>query len=375
MSGLRLGLGLTGSRSRVLRAFDFATAARSAGAFTLPPWLAIACATTGRTVQESASTVRTGLGANVARARSVDGSSWGLSVEAARTNLVGTIAAADGTVTWTATGQADPAGGTSGARLQYSGAGSLGGARVFESLGTSGNGTRYSVSTWWRVLSGFNKLSLDENLGGAAPASTTIGAAWQRNDAGGTGDGATGLILVVYGDTVSNAAVDAGFFGTRVEAGAYPSSVHAGVRAADVLSIPTPALVAPGGFFDLRLTFAPNYAHGEHLNDHDLFYLGANDRVFLRASDHKLVLRIGGANVESSALTWSREQALTIRAAHLPATRSPAGRTLTVTGANSGNGSTTGAVAAAVTLPGTAYLLGSNTGPQECSDLRRVDFY
>ena len=72
--------------ARVLQSFTAANVSSLVtGLTTLPGWMTITCATTGRTSQTSASTIVAGLGANAARARNA-GSGTGLSVENAMTS-------------------------------------------------------------------------------------------------------------------------------------------------------------------------------------------------------------------------------------------------------------------------------------------------
>lgn len=387
---MRLGLGL-GIDARggplPLARFGFATAPISSGVFVLPAWLAIACATAGRTSQTSAISLRTGFSANAARARSVDGVNWGLSVESARTNLVkasNDITAAfwnfggNTGVTRITAAHLDPAGGSQASTATYDGSGAAGSYKyggVALDVGAVPNSTNYTQSMWAALVSGGAGIRSTMNLAGFSSA--TLAALFQRFSLTETTSAdASGqqLQFTTYAPAGVNAPFVWAVYGHQIEASLYPSSIiptggATGTRAADVLSIPSPPVVAPGGFFDLTLTVAPNYATAEQAVDHTLLHFGVNDLVFLRASDHKVVLRIGGADVASSALTWSRDQGLTIRARH-----GRDGRTLTVAGATTGNGTATAGAVAAITLPGTAYLLGDSSGAQECADLRSVRF-
>lgn len=106
--------------------------------------------------------------------------------------------------------------------------------------------------------------------------------------------------------------------------------------------------------------------------DSPLLWWDASNQIFLRQADAKLCVKIGGSvALASAALTWSREQALTL-GVHL----APGGAlTLSVAGATTGNGTTTAAGVAAFTTQATAYLLGTSAGAQECTDLRALGFY
>jgi hypothetical protein len=366
------------THSPLLEMFDFTTATVTNGVFALPSWLAIACATTGRTIQTSATTVRTGLGANAARARSVDGVAFGLSVEASLVNHVAsldTISAIWAFANSAALGAGTLAGpdGSTAHELTWTTANFSVGAPAAAGFSVVGAGLPARASIW---AQGDVSTSIQSYDSASAAWTTTLAisaSAWSRIDSGIASGGGSGSFSA-WGDASFSLAGKAFLWGPQLEQRLYPSSYMpspsgGATRAADVLSIPSPTLVAPGGFFDMTLTVAPNYSQAEQGADHDLLFFDSNNRVFIQQSTHKIVLRIGGVDVLSSALAWSREQGLTVRAAH-----QASGRTLTVSGATSGNGTATGASAAAITLPATAYMLGNASGAEECADLRSVGF-
>jgi hypothetical protein len=360
-------------RLRPLVAAEFSTMPAS-GLFTLPSWLAIACATTGRTTQTSASTVVSGIGANAARARNI-GSGCGLSVENARGNLAKyssvlsqwtpftTTIATDSTVAPDGTTTADTATWSTG--TSYA-----------NGQGSSPIGPACVISIWALKSGATTPVQLFDGQAGAYPVKLTLSTSWARYEC--KVSSATAAVCTTgFGNLLGGvAAGSAVAWGAQIETdSAYPTSFlpNAGntqlSRAADVLSIASPSLVAPGGFFKAELVVAPNYASTEFTGDHDLLYFGANDRLFIRQSDKKLVLRIGGADVASAALTWAREQPISIRASH-----TKQGRALAVLGATTGNGSASAGAVSGLTLPGTAYLLGNSSGAQESASLMRVRF-
>lgn len=373
--GLGVGIGLA-PRQSALAALNFTNAARVGGAFTLPTWLAITCATAGRTSQTSASAIATGFGANAARARSADGTTWGLSVEASRKNN-NVDTRLDQAGVWSrasfGTGTVVAATGPSGASDAY----------LLTNDGTAGFivatltlPTATMVMSVWELVNapapGAAVARVNANAGSMLIDRGTVDAAFVRRDI--SGAVTAGNFNSVLQPRALAAAGSLTLYGYQIETGKYPGSViptagAAVTRAADVLSVASPSVIAPGGFFDLTIVVAPNYATAEQAADHDLLFFDTNNRVFIQQSTAKVVLRIGGADVLSSALTWSREQGLTIRAAH-----KASGRTLTVSGATTGNGTATGGAASAISLPGTAYLLGNASGAEECSDLRSVLF-
>jgi hypothetical protein len=142
-------------------------------------------------------------------------------------------------------------------------------------------------------------------------------------------------------------------------------------RTADVLVCSSPSLLAPSGFFTrIDLTFAPNFASTEYVADHNLVFFDTNNRIFLRQTDNKVVLRLGGADIVSNAAAWSREAALRVVAVH-----TKAGRRLLIA-VNGATVSDSGiqSAAAAVSLPGSVGILGTGSATAECSDLRRLAF-
>ncbi|MRG92535.1 hypothetical protein GF068_11430 [Polyangium spumosum] len=139
-------------------------------------------------------------------------------------------------------------------------------------------------------------------------------------------------------------------------------------READVLSIIAPTDVAPDGFFHVKIRFAPNYATGENFeNEHDLLFINADNRIFFRFSDNKIVFKIEKDDLVSASLTWIREQPIDVEAIH-----APSGRKLIVSG---GGGSFSGPALAPVPTNNPFYLLGRSAGAQECADLRAIMFY
>lgn len=376
-------------RSRVLLEGYFA-GDPGAGGYVLPSGLAIACATTGRTSQTSASTLRTGLGANNARGRSVDGAMWGLSVECSRLNRIptsdpfGTGWSTSGPLT--ASHVTGPSGAIEACRIvdndiaagstPFQGIAALAGVTVGGPACPSIWVANQSINQNGGNATGsaFN-LNVGPNI--AVPAPVTP---WTRVSAAGTyssSAGSTALIIVCAIGTagasnVSKGTIDAAF--AQVEDAKYPSSAFptsgaTATRAADVLSIVAPTIVGPGGFFDVTILVAPNFATAEQGTDLDLFFLDTNNRLFLQQSTAKVVLRVAGVDVLSSALTWARETPIKVRAMH-----TPRGRTLEVSGALTGNDTTSASAAGAVTLPGTAYLLGNASGAQECASLMGLLF-
>ena len=356
----------------IIASANFTALATSGGVFTVPPsWLSISCATTGRTVQTSASTIVSGIGANAWRARNV-GSGLGLSVESARENT-------------------DPYGVTGAASW------TLGGATAVNATGPDGSTNTAATVTW---TTGTSVLGYAAGLGSGAPY---IASFWEI-DTGGTRtigflDQFTGTPTTVISTAItwgryqlswgSAAPADLAWgtwagapnpngqgtvWGAQIETGRYPSSViptagTAASRAADVLS--TTSAIAPSGRLNMTAVVAPNFASGEQGVDSPILWWNSTNQIFLQQSTGKIVIELGGvAALVSAALTWSREQAITV-AAHL----APSGAlSLTVSGATTGNGTTNATGVGTFSTGATSYLLGTSSGAQECADLRSVSF-
>ncbi len=266
-------------------------------------------------------------------------------------------------------GQSDPSGGSNAAQFTTSA------AAQFSSYQQRSTTVPWTNSAWVKGITAiggiYGKLC-------AKQAPTTVNTdipstAWSRISATCATTGATSQIFCGYSVAAGEVFVA---YGGQSEDGLYPgpyipTTTIAVAAAADVLSVPDPTLIAPGGFYDVMMTVAPSYAQNEFGTDHDLLYFGANDRVYLQQSSGKIVMKTTGqSDVLSLALTWSREQSLTIRMMSRLTQRQ-----IIVSGATTGNGATSGTAASAFTLPATAYLLGSNSGAEECANLLSVAVY
>lgn len=350
----------------------------TSGLVALPHWLSITCATTGRTAQQSAQTVKSGYAANTARAFSRDGVAFGLLLEPSRTNELERNSEVDNAV-WTkqagasvsSTTVADPAGGTTADRVNWTT--TVVNEGFFHTNPTGSTAAvDWSISHWlkWKdVTSG------DVNMTNAAVSDVvavrTITNNWGYVTWGEDVPGGFSMLPWVRKTASSDSDVD--HWGAQAEVGKYPTSIvptaAADVtRAADVLRA-EPAALAPGGYFTITLKYRPHYAHSEAATAHDLVFFDASNRFFFRESDAKMVLKIGGVDLATAAaVTFSRHQEITVTIEHT-ATR----RAITVSGATSGNGTVTAAAASAMSLPTDSYVFGSSTGSQEGADLRAFD--
>jgi hypothetical protein len=361
-------LGAGARRSRACcTPIDFGSQAKAGGVFTgLPAWLSIACASTGRSVQQGPAAVVGGLGANAFRAYSVDGSAFYLLAEGARSNQSDTdLSGWSAFGTCTVSGGTDPTGATSNVTVT-----STGGAQPFIGKAMTISAGKICASAWTKNAAVGQPGTINTNIADIANSGAIAlpgsDAAYVRREVAGTTAGGS-KFSVIQPRTGAGQSGDVLVYGYQIEAGLYPGSVIAAAasRAADVLSGPA-SLLCPGGYFHLRGKFAPIYAAAEQSVDQNLFFLDSNNRLFLRQSDNKLVLRIGGADLASAALGQSRNQEISVEAVH----SARLGRRLIV-----GSASTTGSIASAISLPATAYLQGGSSGAEEASGLGAIGLF
>jgi hypothetical protein len=327
-----------------------------------------------------------GFGANAARARNF-GQGYGLSVESARTNHISASLPSD-PGGWVATDLAPivPAGYGSGiGERKLTDTSVLAVGEIRTSGVTVPLATQMILSGLFQNLNGENETKFMTMEGIKQPGAVVLTTltkfwpyvGWDMLEAPTfVSDGASATMDVVIKPA---AAAPADLFGVtaagiQLEEGKYPTSRIFRqsfdpdiTRTAETLSITAPSLVAPGGFFDVDFTWAPNYATAEFVADHNLIFFDAANRIFLRQADKKIVMRIGGVDIASSALTWSRNQPIRVEAHH-----KTTGRRLYITGASSGNGETTAGAVAAIGLPLAIYVLCDAAGAVECADLQRL---
>ncbi|TKD02451.1 hypothetical protein E8A74_28575 [Polyangium fumosum] len=153
----------------------------------------------------------------------------------------------------------------------------------------------------------------------------------------------------------------------------YPSSyipttqAQERTREADKLSVIAPPIVAPDGYFHVKIRFAPNYATAETTeNEHDLLNINNDNRLFFRFSDRKIVFRINKVELASVELAWIRDQEIQVEAIH-----SATEQRLIV----SAGGTFSGPAQPPVPVNNSFYVLGNGSGAQECADLRYLGFF
>jgi hypothetical protein len=357
--------------------FDADTATVRDGVISLPAWLTITCATEDRTARIGTSAVRSDLGADAARAARLDDEEgWALLVEPATTNLITShdlrswsLSSADGEIVVSTA----PDGSTAYLELSDMSEGQAADLALTMSPGVQ-TGWR-TTSLWlWLLAPTPTQGGAQMLVSGQTPSVDIVVTAldddWTFR--------AESAEVTVAGDPSfvqlwsRNEPVDTGaarFWGMQIEGRRYPTSFIAESRAADVLSIADPTVVTRGDhYFDVTIVYAPGYAHDETAGDHDLIFIDANHRLFFRASDQRIVLRLGGIDLVSEPLEFDRDVELTIRAAHLPSWCQ-----LEVAGAADGNGWTGAPPRAPMpALNDPIYVLGDDTGTQEAARLRRL---
>jgi hypothetical protein len=227
------------------------------------------------------------------------------------------------------------------------------------------------LSFWFSAAPGTSSINVSDAHGANFSFTQSISTSWTR-------------YRFIVADYAASCSVDIGDYniasagsatvwGGMFEAGAgYPSSViptgaASATRNADTLS-GSAASLAPGGYLDWTLQFAPNFAQNEQGVDAPLIWLDAQNQVYLRRSDSTIVFEVGGSPlITSAALTFAREQVITVHVVDSPGH----GASLSVAGAAAGNG-TMSAAASAMSTPAKVYILGDSSGGRECVDLQKI---
>jgi hypothetical protein len=363
--------------------------------YTLPAWLTLESPGAGRTSQTGPSTIQSGFAANAARARSVDGMTWGLSLENARTNEcfpstvpVGTagVWVANGiTATNTANFAAGPDGIQTATRVQM-----MNGQYGIFTDAIAAEAGAWTWSMWVKrndadtSYAHRGTLVLPETTSFSITTSTAeawtrllstqmLGTAMYPTQALDTGFDARASANPAYdGNPVD---VVAQF--CQLEQGLYPSSAivttgAAGTRQADSLASTDVGTILHGGFFNVEIHLAPNYALTEiGPNGHTLLYFDLDDRLVVSGTNSTISLILGGNAVLSvSQLAWARNAEVIVKAQN-----GPGGASLSVTGDITGTNSMIAAGLPALSpIPTAVYILGSPTGSEECADLRYLQF-
>jgi hypothetical protein len=381
-------------------------------AYKLPEWLKFESPTAGRSTQISDDSLCVGFNANEARARNIfpkGMEKWGLSIESSRTNSV--LQSDSWNIMVNAFGwfssKADPSMDlkltTNQAGPNVSGPAN---ASMFSSTmfpPASGQHSIYFlvdarvVSTWVRGEGGasagcINPQDMTQELCYAHFKHKNVSERyvnvksnkWHRVSITNPQSESDALVLETRDEPAGSGSivppVSVVAYGAQAEQAAYPSSyISTGdttiTRAAEKLYSNDREKLLPNGYFKLTMKIAPNFAMVEavdemSVSEYHLLFLETKNRLFLDRDDRKLYLEIEGGQVASDALSFSREQELTITVEN----QQGMPMTLTVAGAKEGNGTFIGGPAKAVATSKTVYILGTDTGAEECSDLRFIQF-
>lgn len=284
----------------------FIAAAKADGTIALPAWLRYRCETAETSAQASASTVRTGFAAHAPRAFSLDGVTWGLLVEPARTNIVGNQALS----TWSdfftpvIASATTPAVTTENVSVADDNAG--GTERKFLDTGALSAATM-TLSAWMRrvTVTGSSQLRLLlSELSGLSGGQLSISVAaddpdWVRRGASGPVAALATSFVSAIPAIGTNADTGTGWFwGMQLEARSYPTSFIGAdnatfTRAAGELEADVAAFVSNGRIRG-RIAFASLYADDETDADHNLVYFNDDNRLYFRKSDGAIVWIAGG---------------------------------------------------------------------------------
>ncbi|XXX75071.1 hypothetical protein WMF30_46195 [Sorangium sp. So ce134] len=364
------------------------------GIYELPGWLTLESPTPDKTAQIGEGALVSGIPADTARARRIrDDGPWGLSLESARENRIplstplqrpwrsfheASLAEARGPDGEMSAGRvADDD--TQHAAAAYvpvdhsDGATSTVSGWVGDVEGEEGD------FAWIRAFAFDDAAQNDERTRVLAPA-----RAWRRIDFTGVETARAGQIWVYPAAGSDDRLSAASFAFLNLESASYPSSAiptsgSARRREADVLYANNAEWLIWKGWFKAIIEFAPNYASGEQIADHDLLYIDSGTRVFLRASDGALAMTVtgarGSATLETESLSWEREQTFQVEVSS-----SPSGLSLRVDLDEKDEEDVSvdePADVGAIPVPesGHIHILGDPDGSQECADLRRVEFY
>lgn len=380
------GTGGTGGNTSVVIQEWTATEPTTTMGYQLPDWLKIECSTDNRTSQWGPGQIQRPFGPNAARPRNM-GNGWGLSVENRRKNRLVESDSWNG-ASWTMppppissmasmSGQPDPAGGNAATRFQSSGSQRSVQATVpngYPSAWLKGEGT-----------APYAYFAVDNGMGAWRYAIVDNADGWQRYEmevasgaffldtAGSQGVPAitTTTIIHAYG---AQHETDAGNGAVYYPSSYIPTTTGEANRNADLLFSDWAGTLMPSGYFHVVMKIAPNYASDEaKAGHHDVLFLNAANNVTFEFGPGTLSLESTGNKLSgptTGKISWEREDELTVE---IKAT--PLGRSLSLSGARSGNFEVSDELNLPWPMDSTLYFLGATAGAQECADLRSVSFY
>jgi hypothetical protein len=355
------------------------------GTYDLPYWMTVLAGANATTSQTSGHSFRTGFSLD-ARARNV-GLGWGLSIENARNNRVhwSEIDAVNWTLVNTAIflGQQrpGPSSNVDSIWLADSSGVAIGTATLAGVAGTVG---ATSVLSAW-----LHRLARIPDTITTPPVNCTFEASpgavstvpwpipnWARFETPTFVAAVGNSVIVTPSPTAANRQDAVSICHFQQEEGKYPTSFipTAGLfaaRGADVIQLVGPTTLIEGGFFDLDLLIAPAYAQNEMATgaEHNLLFVDANNRLFLRESDKAVVLRLNAVELAVAGQVWARNSTVRVRARHL------AGQSQVEINTATGGGSASGPAQPALVIGGAVYMMGTAAGAEEAADVRRISWH
>lgn len=357
--------------------FDATGAPDVNGEVVLPDWLTVTCSSAERSIQTSLLTFRSGFAINTARARSLDGTTWGLALENAISNLedeqdLSAWNLINGATVASATGPNGVAG-----NIEATDPNGAGVSRLEHAITPGISAVPHTLSAWREILtapttdSRIEYIDADQDptiLSAAADAAFVFVSVTVSSIDDGT------FTITPRATTAADTGATR-WAGIQLEQSPYPTSFMGAdnatfARSVDIAAVTDPTILAPGGFFTLRLTIVPHFSDSDlgAGEVHNILWFDDDNRIYWDRDSGQWVLRIDGTDLPTTGQTWSRNQELTITARH-----QPDGTAIIIAGATTGNETITGVAQAAIVLPALIYLGGTNVGTDHGSDVRVIE--
>lgn len=360
------------------KGLQLASLAVSGGAYGLPVWLTMQCASENRTAQTGPSEVVESIASGAARRFSRDGINFGILVEPSAFNFV-----AEQDIDQWPTGSAVvtpfalPSGRTENCEVSDADAGSI--LDKTDNIGLT-PGARYTLSawTWQSVIAGgvTSNLIIDPTAGGDVPRLdiTTTDTDWvYRSNTDLVDAGSSSETIRCFPATTTTAAATGttryGFM--QVEAREYPTSFYTDIaREPDVLFINDTSSVLWGdGYSALTIEVQMLFAEGEEAGDFYVMWIDADNHLRWDNGNTEFMLTVAGVEmVAGISATWSRDDVLTFVVDNNEATTS-----LTLTGGG-GGASSEASIGVFPTNATEIYILGDDSGATEAFALRDLSW-
>ena len=348
---------------------------QTVGVATIPSGLSFSRASSGYTVQSSATTlISGGFAVDVARIGS-DGTHKGLVLEEARTNnaqyavLVGNPVSATGTPT--VSDITGPDGATTGRQIQDTNASGF--QFQFFNPNNFSNGTAVIASCWGKLVAGTQGTA---QVNGDSADLVFTSASWAKVANPGTSNAVSPFsINFVPTNLVASSLGTCAFYGMQYEAGKFASELilttgAAATRAGERLWFTTAPV--SGGKVSLELQLQPRGASNAYGSAMRILTIDANNYVEISQSTLQVTCVVGGASQTlSTAMSWAAGDTIDVFAeigngAPKVQYRKNAGSTIVL-----GTGTTQAAIAAG----GTCDVACNGTSNQWSAWIRKVAAY